>query len=435
MAIIYSLSPKLDEKRRQEILIRYKVGKISARAKSNIFVLSDWYSFVTGNNTDTPFKGKRTITEVMKGTQSYHEQQKTKLAEMNIRISEASKTADRSNSEWLKTAIDKYNFPEKYAPKVAIAEKPTLFRFISGFIDEASNRKDKDTGRNLSKATIKQYKVAEKWLKEFAGTMQRNDFDFNEIDQSFYNKFVEYLQGKNYTQNNIGKNIKQLKVFLNEAKSQGRNNQEHYKSFHVFTEDTDTIYLNEAELQQLKDADFSKIPHHDRVRDCFLLLAWTGSRFSDLKKIAKTDIKDGFITFRQQKTNAKVVIPLHPVVSEILEKYNYNLPAEISNQRFNEYVKEVCKLAEINGTETMTRTVGGKLVTEKFEKWEHVSSHTGRRSFCTNMYKRGLPVIMIMSVSGHRTEKSFLKYIKVKQNEHAEMMKKAWENMYKQYNV
>ena len=79
----------------------------------------------------------------------------------------------------------------------------------------------------------------------------------------------------------------------------------------------------------------------------------------------------------------------------------------------------------------MTRTVGGKLVTETFEKWEQVSSHTGRRSFCTNMYKRGLPTLMIMSVSGHKTEKSFLKYIKVKQSEHAEMMKKAWENMYK----
>ncbi|MCL2329156.1 MAG: tyrosine-type recombinase/integrase [Bacteroidetes bacterium] len=68
---------------------------------------------------------------------------------------------------------------------------------------------------------------------------------------------------------------------------------------------------------------------------------------------------------------------------------------------------------------------------ETFEKWQQVSSHTGRRSFCTNMYKRGLPTLMIMSISGHKTEKSFLKYIKVKQNEHAEMMKKAWENMYK----
>ena len=189
--------------------------------------------------------------------------------------------------------------------------------------------------------------------------------------------------------------------------------------------------MNESELQQLKDVDFSKMPSLDRVRDWFLLLAWTGSRFSDMEKIAKTDIKGGFITFRQQKTNTKVTIPIHPVVLEILEKYDYNMPKHISNQRFNEYIKEACKYAKINSIESTTRTVGGKLVTEKFEKWQQISSHTGRRSFCTNMYKRGLPTLMIMSISGHMTESSFLKYIKVKQNEHAEMMKKAWENMYK----
>ncbi|MDR0796450.1 MAG: tyrosine-type recombinase/integrase [Tannerella sp.] len=107
------------------------------------------------------------------------------------------------------------------------------------------------------------------------------------------------------------------------------------------------------------------------------------------------------------------------------------MPDVISNQRFNEYIKEVCKIAGITSKETITRTVGGKVVTESFEKWEHVTSHTGRRCFATNMYKRGLPTLAIMSITGHKTEKSFLKYIKVKQDEHAEMMKKAWENMYK----
>ena len=163
-----------------------------------------------------------------------------------------------------------------------------------------------------------------------------------------------------------------------------------------------------------------------------MLLAWTGCRFSDLEKIGKTDIKDGFITFRQQKTNAKVTIPLHPVVLEILEKYEFDLHEPISNQRFNAYVKEVAKKAEINTPETITRTVGGSLKSEVYLKHDLISSHTGRRSFCTNMYKRGLPTLMIMSISGHKTEKSFLKYIKVTQAEHAAMMKKAWADMYNQ---
>lgn len=242
---------------------------------------------------------------------------------------------------------------------------------------------------------------------------------------------MDFFKDKLFTANSIGKYIKTLKSILGNATEKGHYQYSYSSKFVVTRDDVDTVYLNETELQQLKDTDLSKIPYLDRVRDWFLLLAWTGSRFSDLGKLARTDIKDGFITFRQQKTNNRVVIPLHPVVIDVLEKYDYNMPAEISNQRFNEYIKEACKIAGINSIETITRTVGGKLVTEKFEKWQQVSSHTGRRSFCTNMYKKGLPALMIMSISGHSTEKSFLKYIKVKQGEHAEMMKKAWNEMYK----
>ncbi|GAT63627.1 hypothetical protein [Paludibacter jiangxiensis] len=54
---------------------------------------------------------------------------------------------------------------------------------------------------------------------------------------------------------------------------------------------------------------------------------------------------------------------------EILEKYEYNLPEPITNQRFNEYIKDACKAAEIKSVESMTRTVGSKLVTGKVEKW------------------------------------------------------------------
>ena len=333
-------------------------------------------------------------------------------------------------SEWLDISIDKELHPEKYVAEIEETIS-TLLPYVERFIRNIQNRKDKETGLPITKNTIKQYNVFEKHLREFAKYDRKTDYDFSEIDQSFYDRYVMFFHKKQFAQNTIGKNIKVLKTILNEATIQGYNTNPYYNSFRVFREDTDTIYLNENELKQLKDTDFSMIPHLDHVRDWFLLLAWTGCRFSDLEKVAKTDIKDGFITFRQQKTNSKVIIPLHPVVLEILEKYNYDLPAEISNQKFNETIKEACNHSKINGIEAITKTVGGKLISEKFEKWQLISSHTGRRSFCTNMYKRGLPTLMIMSISGHTTEKSFLKYIKVKQEEHAEMMKKAWDNMYK----
>jgi len=430
MATMYfSLSAKADIKENSEILIRFSHGRINQRGKTNIFIPAENWNDKTQEIIIPNFRLK---TDEKKELIKNLTEQSEKLNTLTATIQTLFNEADKSNiaPDWLRLVIDKFNFPEKYEQKVETPTIPTLFQFIDKFISEAHLRKDKNTGRAFTYGIIQQYKTTEKRLMEFAGNIKKKDFEFVDIDQSFYDEFVTFLQGIPLTLNTVGKHVKVLKTFLNEAKKQGYTNTQ-YSSFHVFEEDTDTIYLNETELQQLKDTDFSKIPHLDRVRDWFLLLAWTGSRFSDLEKVAKTDIKDGFITFRQQKTNAKVTIPLHPVVLEILEKYDFNLPEPITNQRFNEYIKEACKKAEINAPETMTRTVGVELVTEKFMKWERVSSHTGRRSFCTNMYKRGLPTLMIMSISGHQTETSFLKYIKVKQNEHAEMMKEAWKNIYK----
>lgn len=431
MALIYTLSNKADSIGKKEIHIRFKSGTFAARGKSGISIFPDWFNYVIGKTTDTPLKNKRLITPEMEQVQEYHQQIKIKFAELIKLIETETKTADKTNSDWLLMVIDKFINPEKYNPKLTKPDITNLFQFVKYFIETAPERKDKQTGRLLTYNNIQQYKATEKHLKAFAKSIKRKDFDFEEINQKFYDKFVKFLQEKDFTQNSVGKHIRILKLMLNEATIQGFNTSTYYNTFHVFTEETDSVYLSEAELQQLKDKNLSDSPHLERVRDWFLLLAWTGCRFSDLTKIAKTDIKDGFITFRQQKTNNKVTIPLHPVVLEVLEKYNFSLPEEISNQKFNDYIKEACKLAELNSKEQITITRGGVLKTETLPKYELISSHTGRRSFATNMYKRGLPTLMIMSITGHKTEKSFLKYIKVKQEEHAQMMADKWKEIYK----
>jgi len=347
------------------------------------------------------------------------------------------------NSDWLELAVDKRLHPEKYIVEVDRQHSDTVLSFIKYFVETADKRKDKKTSRLLSPNTKKQYVTTEKHVIGFAEYQGKVDYLFSEINEQFYNEFVEYLTQKEYvikkkrgedvnethryTLNSVGKYIRALKVMIAEAKNADAD----ISSFYVFNEDVDNVYLNETELQQLKAFDFSKFPHLDRVRDWFLILAWTGSRFSDLDKIGKADIKDNTVTFRQKKTNTSVTIPLHPVVNEILLKYNFKMPEVISNQKFNNYIKDVCKLAQIDCNETFTRTVGGKLVTEMKPKYDLVSSHTCRRSFCTNMYLQGLDTLMIRSISGHKTEKSFLKYIKVSQQQHAEMMASKWKEMYK----
>lgn len=387
------------------------------------------------------------------GRQEFNERVNERKA-LILKLYNAEPIKDKLTSEWLDDVIDRAINPLKYYVEVPKVEPIKVIEYLDQFVASAHLRKDPVTGRLLSPNTKKQYVTTTRHMKEFAKRSKKGDFMFEEINQRFYNKFVAYLQNEiplldelgqpvlnedgtpklekiSFTQNSVGKYIRALKVMLNEATKEKVNTTTDYNDFHVFSEEVDNIYLDESELAKIKELDLSASPSYDKVRDWFLLLSWTGSRFSDLEKISKSDIKDGFITFRQQKTNTKVTIPLHPVVLEILEKYDYQMPEVISNQKFNDYIKEVGRLAGINDNEVITKTIGGKLTSESLPKNELISSHTGRRSFCTNMYKRGLPTLMIMSISGHKTEKSFLKYIKVRQEEHAAMMKKEWERIYK----
>lgn len=439
----FNLSTKTDKKTgKSSILLRFIGGRtIDTRVTSGLVV-----------NPNRWDKNKMRLIIPRLGTEEQKELVKlqTSLDYLTNYILDEFVKADKAtvNKEWLELAIDRFHFPAKYEEKKAESTSLTLLEYIEDFIQTAPNRRDIKTGRLLHFNNLQQYKATQKHLIKFSELEKKTDYQFSDLNNDFYKRFVTYLQTsiplikdgkpllhkngtpkflkKSFTQNSVGKHIKILKLMLKGANSKEAD----ISTFHVFTEDIDTVYLNEIELKQLEEHDFSSQKHLEHVRDWFLLLCWTGSRFSDLGKIDKTNIKDGFLTFRQKKTNNKVKIPLHPVVTEILTKYNFKMPNQISNQKFNEYIKEVCEIAKIDSNETFTRTVGGKLISEKYPKYKLVSSHTGRRSFCTNMYKRELPTLMIMAISGHRTEKSFMKYIKVKQDEHAEMMDKKWKEMF-----
>jgi len=140
MAILKTLSPK-SINGQQEILLRYKSGKYAARAKSDIYVLSEWYEFVIGKNSDTVYKGKRLITKEMQEIQSFHEKQKIKFSELEAFINEKQKTADRNNSDWLKDCIDEYYQRGIYTPKSVENNKtPTLLEYTAEYIKEYPTR-------------------------------------------------------------------------------------------------------------------------------------------------------------------------------------------------------------------------------------------------------------------------------------------------------
>jgi integrase len=246
-----------------------------------------------------------------------------------------------------------------------------------------------------------------------------------------------------YKQNTIATRVKCIKSVINSLPMAERVNCEFVepKKCAAVMEDIDNCYLDEAELQALADLDLADNPHLDRVRDQFLLLAWTGCRYSDLGKLTRKYIvnEDGYDCFKleQQKTGAKVVIPILPPIVPILEKYDYQPPRPISNQRFNDYIKIVAKMAGLDDEVAVSHTqqqkgefVPGRVETRR-AKWQAVTAHSARRSFATNMYKRGFPTLAIMAITGHKTEKSFLTYIKVSEAENAMMVLRQFKSQWR----
>lgn len=131
----------------------------------------------------------------------------------------------------------------------------------------------------------------------------------------------------------------------------------------------------------------------------------------------------------QQKTQNRVTIPIHPTVQEILDKYPNGLPQCPPNQVFNRYLKDLGKkLPQLDTDFEKTLTRGGVADPKTYKKYELLQSHTARRSFATNEYLNGTPTITIMAITGHKTEKSFLAYIKAESLQHAMLMAKRWKD-------
>ncbi|GAB4036739.1 tyrosine-type recombinase/integrase [Spirosoma jeollabukense] len=339
--------------------------------------------------------------------------------------------------ETVKQRIDDYLNP------VVEVEKPkTLLDFVRWYIETCPTRLVRGskarTGRFISPDTIRRYKTTLNGLEAFAKSYPR-PLLFDNIDGAFYKSFTAWLTAKDYATNNVSKYIENVKGFMSAAVDEGFTSNMAFRKFANLREDAENIYLTEAELQRIYELDLSKVTRLQQVRDLFIFAAWTGLRFSDFSTLQPEHIKtdesgNQYLDLRQRKTGGRVQIPIvHEVVTQLLTKYNNSLPPGISNQRTNDYLKEICQLAEINDRILKHVTKGGKAVVKTsdgwgkmsagVEKWTLVTTHTARRSFATNMFKRGMPTLLIMKLTGHKKESEFLKYIKVDAAETLDLMR------------
>lgn len=157
-------------------------------------------------------------------------------------------------------------------------------------------------------------------------------------------------------------------------------------------------------------------------RDLFVIGCWTGLRRADLNRINEAifDFNKNTLSIQTQKTKAMVMIPLHPYVRELYAKYNGQFPRLVDKSKSNSHLKELGRLAGLNDVVQQTQTVKGETVQKKYLKYQCIGFHTARRSFATNLYRKKMPTLAIMSMTGHTSEANFLKYIKIEKEEYAE---------------
>lgn len=295
-----------------------------------------------------------------------------------------------------------------------------FFDVIDNIIDERESGKEltKD-GKRFAEETIRGYRHTRDNLYKFDPRMR-----FEAITLDTYKELIAFFNEKHdHAINSIGKIIKNWKVFLRAAKKRGAHDNLIYldEDFRVPDEETDDVYLSEAELKTIYEKHYVT-DTLDLVRDWFIIDCFTGLRISDIQMLSDEHILKDRIRLVNEKTDTKVVIPIHPYVKAILKKHK-GLPRKITDQKMNENIKKVCEIAGIKESVLYSVTKGGKRKDYHLKKYEMVSNHTARRCFITNLLNAGFPDNQVMQLAGIKKHATLLRYKKTKPEETAEIVK------------
>lgn len=325
-------------------------------------------------------------------------------------------------NEELTVDILKQRFDEKFKK---ITVKSDFFRIYQEFLDEKENDY---TGNSISNSTLKRYKCNKNLLEDFESNCKVK-ITLGKFDDKLYNRFLKYcIEEKKHSANTLHRNVGLLKTFLLWAlnkKYTYNNNFITFKKPAKFT--TDEIALNYEQVEFIYNYDFSDNKRLERVRDLFVFGCTTGMRFGNYSTISRSDVDGNFIRVIDLKSKSKnLAIPLNSISKSILEKYDYNLPS-ITNQKMNEYIKEVFKKLEFTDEIKKTMNYGDELVDQKAEFWTRISSHTARRSFITIMKNKRVPDKVIMSYTGHTSLEVFNAYYRPSEDDKINYMNEVFK--------
>ncbi|WP_051605440.1 phage integrase SAM-like domain-containing protein [Sediminibacter sp. Hel_I_10] len=310
------------------------------------------------------------------------------------------------DKKWLKSTMNRFYSSKKENGTDSIPKG------IVDYFDYYLKSREHD-----SESLKKKYNTIKRKLIKFNPDLQIKD-----VGENFKNDFISWSKAEQYSKNTTQRDIRFIKTVIKNARIKGLEVNNEFELLRYDQEKTAKIYLNVDELENIKKV--TDLPEYlKNARDWLLISCFTGQRISDFMRFDKGMLRSEngirLLEFTQKKTQTNVSIPVLKQVDEILEERAGNFPRKISDQRYNEYIKKVCKKAGIiektkgklsknlseNKDTTKMRSISGY-----YSKWKLITSHIGRRSFATNYYGK-IPTSFLINITGHSTEKQFLEYI------------------------
>ena len=313
---------------------------------------------------------------------------------------------DKVNKEWISDQVDLYYNPTQKEKTIPA----DLINYIDFYIDY---RKDEVKKTSLKKFNVIKHKLQK--LEKF----RKKQILILDINNDFKNEFVSYCKNELYSQNTIQRELAIIKTFCIHARFLGLETHYQLDSLRLDKAKVEKIYLTFDELSRIEEINSDELTVSlDNAKDWLIISCYSGQRISDFMRFTENQIRieEGkhFLEFTQMKTSKLTTIPIHPKILEILKKRNGKFPYRISDQKYNDYVKEVCKLAGIDeivkGSKMLETEKGNRKQEGLYKKYELVTSHIGRRSFATNFYGK-IPTTYLINITNHSSEAMFLNYI------------------------
>jgi integrase len=289
-------------------------------------------------------------------------------------------------------------------------EPPCMLKYIDQLITDWTSN-----GR-IQPSSIKVYRRTFNMLKRIFKTPLSPEYFITDAPS----EFVKYIRSQNKAESYVKKCLGNFTTFVEYALKDPnvpeiRSHSIKASQFGLKDYNSDAIYLTNEQVEMLENIDLSFNPELDIVRDLFLFAVYSGMRYSDVHRtkqwhfnVSATGIK--YLMYTSKKTKNLVKVPLKPKAIILLDKYTNDLPTR-SDQHLNRKLKEIARLAGLTDGVTMTKKLYNNEKTIPMQRFERISMHTARRSFCSLASRDGVPDRIIMACSGHKSLNAFKRYI------------------------